>query len=129
MLPTIRLENNGIPIYVQIRDQMLRAIGAGVLQPGEQLPTMRQVAVALKVDLNTVRHAYDELALAGAILIKRARGTYVADKPPPMDPAQQAQRLHGLAQQIVAMAHAAGIAPSELTRAITHLTKPKGTKS
>ena len=64
-----------MPISVQIREQMLRAIGAGILGPGDQMPTMRQVAVALKVDLNTVRHAYDELQQAGAIVILRARGT------------------------------------------------------
>ena len=57
-LDRLTLEASGVPIYVQIRDQMLRAIGEGTLRPGEQMPTMRQVAVALKVDLNTVRHAY-----------------------------------------------------------------------
>ena len=56
-LDRLTLETNGVPIYVQIRDQMLRAIGEGALKPGEQMPTMRQVAVALKVDLNTVRRA------------------------------------------------------------------------
>ena len=59
---------------MQIREQVLRAIGGGVLRPGEQLPTMRQMAVDLKVDLNTVRHAYDELEQTGAIVILRARG-------------------------------------------------------
>ena len=61
MIPPLQLEDNGVPVYVQIRDQMLRAIGAGVLRPGEQMPTMRQIAVLLKVDLNTVRHAYSDL--------------------------------------------------------------------
>jgi GntR family transcriptional regulator len=55
------LQDNGVPVYVQIRDPMLQAMGAQILQPGEQMPTMREVAVALKVDLNTVRHAYAAL--------------------------------------------------------------------
>ena len=57
----------------------------GVLAPGDQMPTMRQVAVALRVDLNTVRHAYDELERAGAIRLERGRGSFVADAPPTID--------------------------------------------
>jgi GntR family transcriptional regulator len=129
MLPTIRIEDNGVPIYVQLRDQMLSAIGAGVLRPGEQMPTMRQVAVALKVDLNTVRHAYDELEQAGAIVMRRGRGTYVASTPRLVDPAKQARRLESFAHQVIAMASAAGFDPSDVAREITHLTKRKGSRS
>ena len=50
-----------MPIYVQVRDQILRALGEGRLKPGDRMPTMRQVAVALRIDLNTARRAYDEL--------------------------------------------------------------------
>jgi GntR family transcriptional regulator len=128
MLKSLRIDNSGVPIYVQIRDQMLRAIGAGVLRPGEQLPTMRQVAVALKVDLNTVRHAYDDLADAGAIVVLRARGTYVADKPPAVDPQKQAQRMKSLAHQIIASITSAGFNPADVAREILQLTKDKGAK-
>ena len=128
MLPTIRIENSGVPIYVQIREQLLRAIGAGELRPGEQLPTMRQVAVALKVDLNTVRHAYDELASAGAIVVRRARGTYVAEKPPPIDPIKQARRLENFAQQVIASATAAGFDTGDIVRCIAQITKRKEAK-
>ena len=72
MLDSLHIERSGVPIYVQIRDQLLRAIGAGVLKPGERMPTMRQVAVALKIDLNTVRHAYDALARRPAAQERRA---------------------------------------------------------
>jgi GntR family transcriptional regulator len=128
MLRTLRIDNNGVPIYVQIREQMLRAIGAGILRPGEQMPTMRQVAVSLKVDLNTVRHAYDDLAEAGAIVVLRARGTYVAEKPPAIDPATQARRLEGFAQQIIATTTAAGFDPGDLAREITRIIKKRETK-
>lgn len=117
-----------MPIYVQIRDQMLRAIGAGALSPGEQMPTMRQVAVALKVDLNTVRHAYDELQEAGAIVILRARGTYVAEKPPLADPVKQARRVESFAQQVIASATTAGLDPAEVARCISQITKRKESK-
>ena len=107
MIPPLQLEDNGVPVYVQIRDQMLGAIGAGVLRPGEQMPTMRQIAVLLKVDLNTVRHAYSDLEKTGAIVIVRAKGTYVAERPPPVDEDRYSKRVEEVAQQAIAMANVA----------------------
>ena len=118
MVPSLHIEDNGVPVYVQIREQMLQAIGAGVLRPGEQMPTMREVAVALKVDLNTVRHAYSDLEQTGAIVILRARGTYVAERPPPIDPARRARQVESLAQQTIAMALATGIDPADVAQKI-----------
>ena len=122
----LRIEDNGVPIYVQVREQILRAIGGGELAPGEQLPTMRQLAVELRVDLNTVRHAYDELEQSGAIVIRRARGTYVAERPPPVDPARQARRVEGLAQQAIALANAAGVDPGDMAQQIIQITSREG---
>src|ERR1700679_2278005 len=99
LLDGLALGESGVPIYVQLRDQLLHAIGDGVLAPGDQMPTMRQVAVALKVDLNTVRHAYDELERAGAIRLERGRGSFVADAPPPADPPARAALTDNLAPQ------------------------------
>src|SRR5215469_3610801 len=84
ILKTLRLEDSGVPIYVQLREQILRSLGAGVLKRGERMPTMRELAVALKIDLNTVRHAYDELERLGAITLVRGRGSFVAEPPAPM---------------------------------------------
>jgi GntR family transcriptional regulator len=128
VLSTLRIEDNGVPIYVQIRDQFLGAIGSGLLPPGARLPTMREVAVALKVDLNTARHAYDELEQTGAIVIVRARGTYVADKPPALDSARQAKKVEGLAQQLVALAIAAGLDPGDVAQHVIRISKRQGVK-
>ena len=122
MLESLRIENSGVPIYVQIRDQMLRAIGAGLLRPGDQMPTMRQVAITLKVDINTVKHAYDELDKKGAIRIVQARGSFVAETPPPQ-PNQQAAAVDELAKQTITTAQAAGIDPMELTDRIRTILK------
>ena len=118
MLDDFRIEQSGVPIYVQIRDQVLRAIGAGVVRPGERMPTMRQVAVALRIDLNTVRHAYDELARAGAIDVLPARGTFVAERPPTPDPKVAAVRLENFVHQTIAAASAKGLDPVEVAHRI-----------
>jgi GntR family transcriptional regulator len=126
LLDRLRLEANGVPIYVQLRDQMLSAIGEGRLDPGEQMPTMRQVAVALKVDLNTVRHAYGELERLGAIVILRAKGTYVADRPPAADPDDRDLLIEELALRAIAEAQTHGIDAAAVARRVLKITKSKG---
>ena len=125
LLKSLRLDNSGVPIYVQLREQILRSLGAGVLASGDQMPTMREVAVALKIDLNTVRHAYDELERMGAITLVRGRGSFVAEPPPPMGARAQASQIDGLAKQTLATAVAAGIDPAALADRIKALTKQK----
>jgi GntR family transcriptional regulator len=125
LLKSLRLDNSGVPIYVQLREQILRNLGAGVLDPGDQMPTMREVAVALKIDLNTVRHAYDELERLGAIKLVRGRGSFVADPPPAMGVRAQAAQIDNLAKQALAMAAAAGIDPAALADRIKTLAKQK----
>jgi GntR family transcriptional regulator len=105
MLDTLRIEANGIPIYIQIRDQILAAIAAGVLKPGDRLPTMREVAVALKIDLNTVRHAYDSAQESGAIVLVRGQGTFVAERPSEIND----DRLEKLAQNTAVNAYNQGV--------------------
>ena len=125
LLAQLAIEASGVPIYVQLREQLLRAVGAGVLAPGDQMPTMRQVAVALRVDLNTVRRAYDELERAGAIRLERGRGSFVADAPPLIDPPAQARQADNLAHQVLAMARTLGVEPNDLARRIADLAQPK----
>src|ERR1700743_626999 len=111
LLKSLRLDSSGIPIYVQLRDQILRSLGAGLLRAGERMPTMREVAVALKIDLNTVRHAYDELERTGAITLVRGRGSFVAEPPPPMGASAQQAQADSLAKQVLATAATLGIDP------------------
>jgi len=125
LLKSLRLDNSGVPIYVQLREQILRNLGAGVLARGDQMPTMREMAVTLKIDLNTVRHAYDELERMGAITLVRGRGSFVAEPPPAMGVRAQAAQIDGLAKQAIAMAAAAGIDPMALAERIKALAKQK----
>jgi GntR family transcriptional regulator len=125
LLKTLRLESSGVPIYVQLRDQILRHLGAGVLAAGDQMPTMREVAVALKIDLNTVRHAYDELERMGAITLVRGRGSFVAEPPPAMGARAQTVQADSLAKQTLATAAAMGIDPIAVADRIKALAKQK----
>jgi GntR family transcriptional regulator len=125
VLDTLHIDQSGVPIYVQIRDQVLQAIGAGILGPGEKMPTMRQVAVALRIDLNTVRHAYDALARTGAIIIQPAKGTFVSNQPPAVDLPVQTERIDDLAHRTIASARAAAIDPVEVARRIISIQQQK----
>lgn len=125
LLESLRLDNSGVPIYIQLRDQILRNLGAGVLARGDQMPTMREVAVALKIDLNTVRHAYDELERMGAITLVRGRGSFVAEPPPATSGREQAKQIDSLAKQTLATAAAAGIDPAALADRIKALARQK----
>jgi GntR family transcriptional regulator len=83
------------------------------------------VAVALKVDLNTVRHAYDELERAGAIRLERGRGSFVADAPPRIDAAARDAQLEQMARQSLALAQAQGVEPRDLAERILSLAASK----
>src|ERR1700761_1686843 len=106
MLSQLVLHDNGIPIYVQLRDQLTALIGRGILKPGMRLPTMREVAVALRIDLNTVQRAYAELERDGLLTLVRGRGTFVSQTPPARDHKPAAEAL---AAQALAQAKAMGV--------------------
>src|SRR5438445_13090930 len=106
MLDGLSVQDNGIPIYVQLREQILGLVGRGVLKPGTQLPTMRQVAVALKIDLNTVQRAYAELERDGVLSKQRGVGTFVTETPPPRNARKQ---LQDFAHRVAAQAKGQGI--------------------
>jgi GntR family transcriptional regulator len=125
LLKTLCLESSGVPIYVQLREQILRQLGAGVLATGDQMPTMREVAVTLKIDLNTVRHAYDELERMGAITLVRGRGSFVAEPPPAMGARAQIIKADSLAKQVLATAAAMGLDPAVVADRIKALAKQK----
>ena len=121
MLNGLSLQDNGIPIYVQLRDQILAAIGRGSLARGAQLPTMRQVAVALSIDLNTVQRAYAELERQGVLTTVRGRGSFVADAP--RAARNKRKDTQDFAFKIAAQAQAQGIAIGDLAAALLELAK------
>ena len=113
MLDGLTLRDNGVPIYVQLREQILAAIGRGTLKPGAQLPTMRQVAVALKIDLNTVQRAYGELEREGVLQTVRGRGSFVAETPSISSKSRRAD-ARDFAARVAAQAASSGVGLDEL---------------
>src|SRR3984885_13379264 len=71
---------SGVPVYRQIIDQVLGGMAAGTLAPGTQLPTVRQVAVDLAINPNTVVRAYRELEIRGVLETQQGTGTFISNQ-------------------------------------------------
>jgi GntR family transcriptional regulator len=81
----IHLEaKDGVPIYLQVMQQVKYLIASGRLLPGEELPSIRTLAEQLLVNPNTIARAYRELELAGVVEKRRTAGTYVAENGSPL---------------------------------------------
>ena len=72
-----------IPIYLQIVEQVRQQVANGELKPGDQLPTVRSLALDLRINFNTVSRAYRLLDESGIISTQQGRGTYILEMPPP----------------------------------------------
>ena len=106
--------HSGVPVYRQIVDQARGAVAAGSLSPGDQLPTVRQLAVDLEIKPNTVVRAYRELEYDGLIETHQGTGTFICGQKLHR-PADERQRLlEQIATNVIARAGAAGFTIREL---------------
>jgi GntR family transcriptional regulator len=103
------------PIYAQLERGLRAAIATGRLRPGDQLPTVRQLAVDLRVNANTVARVYLELERAGVIETRRGVGSFVSTSPAKAHPPRDYdRRLHAFVTRVLADADAAGITLDDL---------------
>jgi GntR family transcriptional regulator len=124
---TFRLDaNSGVPIYRQIQDQIRFGIASGLLRPGDQLPTVRGLAVELKKNPNTIIKAYSELEREGLLTTEQGSGTFVGLPPSPLSGAQRDAKLHNLCGEFLAQVARYGFAPSEVVRAIQSVIESGG---
>ncbi len=105
---------SGVPIYRQIIDQVLGAVAAGTLAPGDQLPTVRQAAVDLAINPNTAGKAYRELEIRGVLDTQQGTGTFISSKLVKVDEAERQRQLTQLVGDFVARAGGAGFTAREL---------------
>ena len=110
-----RLEmQSGVPVYRQIIDQVLGGIAAGTLSAGDQLPTVRQVAVDLSINPNTVVRAYRELEIRGVLETQQGTGTFISRQKVKHDEVERQRGLTLLVNEFVSRAGAAGFTIDEL---------------
>jgi DNA-binding transcriptional regulator YhcF (GntR family) len=81
-LPLQLDKHSGMPLYLQMEQQIRLLIHRGVLKPGDLMPTVRALAVALEINSNTVARVYRDLEHSGLLVLKRGIGTFVADDAP-----------------------------------------------
>src|SRR5438067_13645928 len=105
---------SGVPVYRQIMDQVTGGMAAGALVGGDQLPTVRQLAVDLAINPNTVVRAYRELEIRGILASQQGTGTFITDAQPKPNEAERRRRIAQLAGDLLARAGAEGITAEEL---------------
>jgi GntR family transcriptional regulator len=114
---------SGVPVYRQIIDQVHGARASGAIGPGERLPTVRQLAVDLSVNPNTVVRAYRELELTGAITTHQGTGTFLTDTKIERTDAEREQKLDQLVSEFVARAGRDGFTVKDLRNRLKEFVK------
>jgi GntR family transcriptional regulator len=115
--------HSGMPVYRQIVDQVRGGIASGALAPGDQLPTVRQLAVDLEINPNTVVRAYRELEFGGLIETHQGTGTFISAQKMKRADAQRERQLAQIVGDCVSRAGAAGFTLEELIEELRGLTR------
>src|SRR5271170_8185458 len=119
---TFRLDmRSGVPLYRQLIDQVQAAIAAALLVSGDQLPTVRQVAVDLEINPNTVMRAYREMEIRGILDTQQGTGTFISNRQVEMGEDERRRLAAQLAGEFVSRAGAAGLTVRDLMEALKEL--------
>ena len=113
--------HSGVPVYRQLIDQVQAGIASGALSTGAQLPTVRQVAVDLTINPNTVSRAYREMEIRGLLNTQQGTGTFVADRRVEFSTDERERQLSQLTGEFVSRAGAAGFTLKQLIKALKDL--------
>jgi GntR family transcriptional regulator len=117
------LERSGVPAYLQLVQQVRQAVRLGVLRPGDQLPTVKEVVGTLTINPNTVLRAYRELDHEGLVEGRRGVGTFVAaDAAPP--PRDDLEELRPTLQRWITRARAAGLEDEAIATLFSDTLRP-----
>jgi GntR family transcriptional regulator len=120
--------HSGVPAYRQIIDQVMGGIATGALGSGDQLPTMRQLAVDLSINPNTVIRAYRELEIRGVLETMQGTGTFVSHQKVERNDAERQRQLSQIVGEVVARAGAAGFTVEDLIERLHEMQNETGRK-
>jgi GntR family transcriptional regulator len=122
---TIQIDfRSDLPIYTQIVNQVQAQVVSGILQPGDQLPTVRALAEELRVNFNTVARAYRILDEARIISTQQGRGTYITEIPPPkVNEKLRRESLEALTQRYISEAIRLEFSKSEIRQMVSEQLK------
>lgn len=118
----------GEPLYMQIARQVEQMVAAGLLQVGDQLPTVRELATELRINFNTVARAYHVLDDQGLISTQRGRGTYIWEQPTEeMMQKLKQKTLEELAQRFLEESQNLGYSPEQAAEVLRQVIAASGT--
>jgi len=106
---------SGVPLYIQMKDQMRLAVATGTLRPGDQLPTVRELAPQLRVNPNTVARVYRELQAEGLLSTRQGSGTYVAEGAAAVSLQEGRRMVHRRLREAVGLGLSVGLDAAELS--------------
>ncbi len=110
---------SGVPFYRQIIDQVRSAIATGAVAPGDRLPTVRQLAVDLSINPNTVSRAYTELELTGLVETHMGSGTFVGNRKVEQDEVERRRILDQICQELLSRASSHGFTLEDILENLT----------
>jgi GntR family transcriptional regulator len=105
---------DGLPVYLQIMNQIKHLVVSGTLKPGDKLPAARELALELLININTVAKAYTELEREGVLERRRGSGTFVAESVAPSSASERARLLDPQLDQLVVQARQLGLTASAI---------------
>ncbi|MDR2068823.1 MAG: GntR family transcriptional regulator [Spirochaetaceae bacterium] len=111
---------SGIPIYRQIIQQIEYAILSGRMKPGDKLPTIRSLAIELRINPNTIAKAYGELEIRGILITQVGSGTYVSDKKPVQEADERNRKIQAVIGRFVQEMQNLGVRKEGIKKLIEH---------
>ena len=121
--------HSGVPFYRQIIDQVQFAIANGTLAPGDRLPTVRQLAVDLKINPNTVARAYQELEIKGVVNTQMGTGTFIGNEKVEISALERKRMLDQICTELLSRASSYGLTVSEVVEALRERAEQGGGES
>lgn len=115
--------SSGVPIYLQIINQVKRAVASGLMKTGDQMPSVREMAVELTVNPNTIAKAYQELERDGVIKTVRGVGTFISEKKVTIVHEERLKELGSAIDKVLIEAHHLGFSEDEVRRVLDERIK------